>query len=113
MDHATATGTRYAFARVCVEVRIDAEFPTELRMKYKEKTIFQRVEYAWRPSPCKTYRTFTHGDNSCPLKDVQRQPKQVWVPKKSSSGGTPTPDVAAGVGVEVQRTIPEEEVQRD
>ena len=113
MDHATATGTRYAFARVCVEVGLDAEFPTELRMKYKEKTIFQRVEYAWRPSPCKTCRTFTHGDNSCPLKDVQGQPKQVWVPKKSSSGGTPTPDVAAGVGVEVQRTIPEEEVQRD
>ncbi|XXG82815.1 hypothetical protein AAC387_Pa10g0703 [Persea americana] len=39
MDCATATGTRYAFARVCVEVGIDAEFPTEMHMKYKEKTI--------------------------------------------------------------------------
>lgn len=51
MDHATVTGTRYAFARVCAEVGVDAEFPSELRMKYKEKTSIQKVEYAWRPNP--------------------------------------------------------------
>lgn len=98
MDHATATGSRYAFARVCVEVGIDAEFPSELRMKYKEKTIIQKVEYAWRPHPCKTCRTFTHGDNSCPFKLAKHTPKQVWVPKKTSSVGLPAPAVAAGGG---------------
>ena len=51
MDHATATGTRYAFARVCVEVEIDAEFPTEVQMKYNYKTIIQKLVYAWRPNP--------------------------------------------------------------
>lgn len=39
MDLAIVIGTRYAFARVCVEVGVDAEFPSELHMKYKEKTI--------------------------------------------------------------------------
>ncbi|XXG79967.1 hypothetical protein AAC387_Pa09g0930 [Persea americana] len=91
--------SRYAFARVCVEVGIDAEFPTELRMKYKEKTIIQKVEYAWRPHPCKTCRTFTHGDNSCPLKGAQQKQKQVWVPKTPSSVGKSTTGVAAEVGV--------------
>ncbi|XXG82823.1 hypothetical protein AAC387_Pa10g0710 [Persea americana] len=33
MNRATSTGTRYAFARVCVEIGIDTDFPTELRMK--------------------------------------------------------------------------------
>lgn len=66
MDHPTAAGTRYAFARICVEVDVDAEFPCELRMRYNDKTIIQKVEYAWRPNPCKTCRTFDHGDKSCP-----------------------------------------------
>ncbi|XXG82780.1 hypothetical protein AAC387_Pa10g0671 [Persea americana] len=98
MDHATATGFGYAFARVCVEVGIDAEFPSELRMKYKEKTVIQKVEYAWRPHPCKTCRTFTHGDSSCTFKLDKHTPKQIWVPKKTSSIGIPAPDVAAGGG---------------
>ena len=113
MDHATATGTRFAFARVYVEVGIDAEFPTELRMKYKDKTILQKVEYAWRPSSYKTCKTFTHGDNSCILKTVQHKPKQVWVPKKSSLVGIPAAGVDAGVGVEVQCNIQQEEMPRD
>ena len=57
------------------------------------------VEYAWRPHPCKTCRTFTHGDNACPFKLGKHTPKQVWVPKKTSSVGKPAPDVAAGGGV--------------
>ena len=85
MDHATAAGTRYAFARICVEVDIDAEFPSELRMKYKEQTIIQKIDYAWKPNPCKACRTFTHGEKSCPLKIDNSKPKQVWVPKKQSA----------------------------
>ena len=46
MDHVTAFGTHFAFARVCIEVGIDAEFLVEIRMKYIEKTILRRVEYA-------------------------------------------------------------------
>ena len=87
MDHATATGTRYAFARICVEVDVDAEFPSELRMKYKDKTIIQKVKYAWKPNPC---RTFNHGDKSCPLKIDRSKPKKVWVPKKKQGVDTPS-----------------------
>lgn len=43
MDYATATGTRYAFDRICVEVDVDAEFPFELRMKYKDKLSFKKL----------------------------------------------------------------------
>ena len=126
MDHATTTGTHYAFTRVCVEVGIDAEFPTELRMKYKEKIIIQKVDYAWRPHPCKTCRTFNHGDNSCPLKIDQHKPKQVWVPKKTPSVEKPTTSVDGGVDVvahvdkgahfqheDVQCDFQQEELQRD
>ena len=85
MDQASATGTRFAFARVCIEVGVDAELPSVIRMKYKDKAIMQRVEYAWRPNPCKKCRTFNHEDKACPLKAEQSKPKQIWVPKKIST----------------------------
>ena len=72
MDHATATGTS-AFPRVCIEVGLDADFPREIRMKSKGTTIVQKVEYAWKPNPCK----------ACPLKVSAPKPKQIWIPKKS------------------------------
>lgn len=90
MDHATAAGTRYAFARVCVEVGVDAEYPTELRMKFKDKTIIQKVEYAWKPNPCKTCKTFNHGDKACPLKMDSSQPKKVWMAKNRNKNTTVT-----------------------
>lgn len=76
MDHATTAGTRFVFARICVEVGIDADYPTELRMKYKDKTIIQKVEYAWKPNPCKASKTFNHGEKACPLKQDTTQPKR-------------------------------------
>lgn len=85
MDHATAAGTRFAFARVCIEVGIDAEFPAEIRIKYKEKMLVQKVEYAWKPNPCKTCHTFDHGEKACPKTTFASKPKQIWVPKKNTS----------------------------
>ena len=35
MDQATAAGTRYAFATVCIEVGVDAKLPSVICMKYK------------------------------------------------------------------------------
>ena len=59
-------------------------------MKYKDKTIIQKVEYAWKPNPCRTCRTFNHGDKSCPLKIDRSKPKKVWVPKKKQGVDTPS-----------------------
>jgi len=68
-----------------VEVDVDAELPNELRMKYKDKTIIQKLDYAWKPNPCKACRTFNHGEKSCPFKVDKSTTKQVWVPKKQSA----------------------------
>lgn len=51
-------------------------------MKYKGKTILQKVEYAWKPTPSKSCATFDHGDNACPLKGPAPKPRQIQVPKK-------------------------------
>ena len=85
MDHATAAGTRFAFARVCIEVGIDADYPAEICMKYRGKTIVQKVGYAWKPNPCKACNTFDVGDGACPLKVSASKPKQIWVPKKTTT----------------------------
>ena len=77
MDHATVGGTRFAFARVCIEVGVDALFPTEFHMKFKGKTILQKVEYAWKPNHCKSCHTFDSGDKACPLKSSTSQSKQI------------------------------------
>lgn len=82
MDHATATIMIFSFVRVCIEVGIDAELPTKIRMKYNGKTIMQKVEYEWKPNSCKSCHTFDHGDKACPLKLDSNKPKQIWVPKK-------------------------------
>lgn len=92
MDYATATGTCYAFDRICVEVDVDAEFPFELCMKYKDKTIIQKVEYASKPNPCKSCKTFNHGDKFYLLKADMSRPKKVWVRKKSQAE-EPHPDL--------------------
>ena len=39
MDQATTAGTRSAFARVCIEVGVDAKLPSVIRMKYKDNAI--------------------------------------------------------------------------
>lgn len=86
IDHAIAAGTRFSFARVCIEVRVDVELPAEIRMKYKDKSILQKVEYAWKPNPFKICHTFDHGDKACPLKGGVSKPKQIWAPKKKQVG---------------------------
>ena len=68
MDHSTATRTRIAFARICIDVNVDSPLPDEVFITYNDKTIVQRVEYAWRPSPCTKCSTFSHSDKACPLK---------------------------------------------
>lgn len=108
MDHATEASTRFAFARVCVEVGIDADFPTEIRMKYKGKSIMQKVEYAWKPNPCKTCHTFDHGEKACPLKGSVSKPKQIWVPKKPQVGNdvsTPTEGTMQANASEAEWTV--------
>ena len=49
MDQATTKGTRMAYARVCVEVDVDSQFPQVLCMGYKDKVILQPVGYEMRP----------------------------------------------------------------
>ncbi|GAA0157616.1 hypothetical protein LIER_43409 [Lithospermum erythrorhizon] len=66
-DRTTSEQSRLAYARVCVEVRIDnSELFEEITVKYVSGQEFvQKVTYEWVASKCSKCRKFGHKDGSC------------------------------------------------
>ncbi|KAK1270969.1 hypothetical protein QJS04_geneDACA004421 [Acorus gramineus] len=77
MDTATASQSRVAFARVCIEISAQSELPDSVL--YREEGIWKDipVEYEWKPSPCPNCSTFGHSSAQCAV-----TPK----PQKASGG---------------------------
>ncbi|XP_044497604.1 uncharacterized protein LOC123219673 [Mangifera indica] len=85
VDSITEEGTRLDFARICIEVKVDAECPDSicLALPNGESVIIQ-VEYTWKPIKCKGCQCFGHTTASCSL-----APKQnvVSIPRKTPKEG--------------------------
>ena len=67
--HMTAT-SRLDFARICVEVGMDFDFPTSVSMinrsSGKEEAV--QVDYEWQPVPCCHCAIFGHEEKACAIK---------------------------------------------
>ncbi|XP_057248240.1 uncharacterized protein LOC130590220 [Beta vulgaris subsp. vulgaris] len=91
-DRATAQKDSIEFARVLVEVRIDQDFPNEIRFENENGVeIVQGVKYECKPIFCKDCGGIGHTLEECRAKkqEIQRRmskPKQVWVRKESGLG---------------------------
>ncbi|GMH19171.1 hypothetical protein Nepgr_021012 [Nepenthes gracilis] len=60
------------FARICIEVGVDAVFPTKIRLcsgrnsHAKEDTPIEvEVVYQWKPLRCTRFKKFGHGTDQC------------------------------------------------
>ncbi|KAF9607568.1 hypothetical protein IFM89_036930 [Coptis chinensis] len=76
MDGATSMKRRLDFAKVCVTIPLDFEFPSSIKLKIRGKHIFVDVEYPWKPPSCSRCCRFGHPTARCPA-----APSQVWVPR--------------------------------
>lgn len=69
--------TRLNFARVCVEVGIEFEFPNSFDLVLGDGSTYEIfVEYPWKPQVCNSCKSFGHTSSHCPM-----EVKKVWVPK--------------------------------
>jgi hypothetical protein len=77
-DSVTENHSRLRFARVLVEVYIDAEFPKEIEVIGLDGGILTiGVEYPWLPIRCKKCRLFGHATYTC-----TKAEKAIRVPRK-------------------------------
>ncbi|KAK1316674.1 hypothetical protein QJS10_CPA05g01846 [Acorus calamus] len=97
MDTATASRSRVAFARVCIEISAQSELPDSVL--YREEGIWKDipVEYEWKPSPCPNCSTFGHSSAQCAVTSKQQKVSggkhiQIYVPvSKPASDPDPKP----------------------
>ncbi|GAA0163849.1 hypothetical protein LIER_19621 [Lithospermum erythrorhizon] len=66
VDRTTSEQSRLAFARVCVEIRVEDELFDEMTVRYASgKKYTQRILYEWVPFKCSKCKKFGHGDVAC------------------------------------------------
>ncbi|XP_077228453.1 uncharacterized protein LOC143861411 [Tasmannia lanceolata] len=87
MDSRTAEETRLSYARMCVEVDAESDFPDSIPIHTPYGIHIQSVQYDWKPSACKTCLDFSHTSEACPKKVqvAQHNYKQEWRPVKPLS----------------------------
>ncbi|KAF9595583.1 hypothetical protein IFM89_001055 [Coptis chinensis] len=75
-DDATQRKTRLDFGKVCIEVKVYAQYPTSLKFKLKVgKIAIVKVEYTWKPPSCTFCDRFGYSLAKCPNK-----PATTWRP---------------------------------
>ena len=72
LDTLTENQTKLSFARICIEVGIDCQFPKSVLLDLGNgdySTI--RIEYPWIPHCCSNCKSFGHNLAQCPLSKKQ------------------------------------------
>ncbi|GAV72801.1 Exo_endo_phos domain-containing protein/DUF4283 domain-containing protein, partial [Cephalotus follicularis] len=91
MDPATEGKQLISFARICVEMKADKEFPVAIKTRRTNGDIAEvKVEYSWRPPVCERCKVFDHSTRICPLKPG---------PRAEVQGERPAPDPEGWVEV--------------
>ncbi|KAF9624403.1 hypothetical protein IFM89_011328 [Coptis chinensis] len=80
MDGATSMKQRLDFAKVCVTILLEFDFPSSIKLKIREKHVYVNVEYPWKPPSCTVCCCFGHSTTKCPS-----SPAPVRVPRSSNA----------------------------
>ncbi|XVF43773.1 hypothetical protein PTKIN_Ptkin02bG0067200 [Pterospermum kingtungense] len=80
MDQITATCKQLSYAKVCVEIGMDKEIPSSVKIVMKHGSIVPiATEVPRYPQKCKGCNIFGHNEKTCPKVKVE---KVVWVHKQ-------------------------------
>ncbi|KAK4715958.1 hypothetical protein R3W88_014296 [Solanum pinnatisectum] len=83
------------FARLLVEVALDAQLPEKILFRNeKGNLIEQKVTYDWRPTLCKFYKKYGHSGDDCRKKkrpktipnDIPKEHEEVVLPNMQTDG---------------------------
>ncbi|KAJ8759784.1 hypothetical protein K2173_009885 [Erythroxylum novogranatense] len=79
MDSITASQSRLAYAKVCVEIDASIAVPKTIDVILRNGSVCSVwVEIPWLPLKCAQCKTFGHDEKGCSKKKTETQ---VWVPK--------------------------------
>ncbi|KAF9600032.1 hypothetical protein IFM89_002505 [Coptis chinensis] len=79
MDGATFMKQRLDFAKICVTIPLEFDFPSSIKLKIRDRHVYVDVEYPWKPPSCTKCCCFGHYTAKCPS-----SPAPVWVPRSSN-----------------------------
>ncbi|KAK9265503.1 hypothetical protein L1049_005517 [Liquidambar formosana] len=80
----TVARSRLSYARVCVEIDANSDFPTSFDLELEDGSSCEILaEYPWKPLVYKNCSSFGHSTLHCPL-----SVKKDWVPKKVEISNT-------------------------
>ncbi|XP_020689173.1 uncharacterized protein LOC110104414 [Dendrobium catenatum] len=65
-DKLTEQKTRLTFARVCVLVDNQANYPDEIKVSLDGDIVALKVQYEWHPIPCEHCKSLMHASFICP-----------------------------------------------
>ncbi|GAV85490.1 DUF4283 domain-containing protein [Cephalotus follicularis] len=66
-----------SFARICVEMKADKEFPEVIKTRRTNGALVEvKVKYSWKPPVCDRCKVFDHSTRVCPLKPGHREEVQ-------------------------------------
>ncbi|GAB2273699.1 hypothetical protein Dimus_008480 [Dionaea muscipula] len=89
----TASGSRLAFAKVCVEIDASEEFIYEVPVTLGTSSCLVRLRYPWLPPRCGVCLAFGHESSSCA--SCRSSVTEVHVPTTTSLHGDPQPTAHA------------------
>ncbi|KAL2929363.1 LINE-1 retrotransposable element ORF2 protein [Bienertia sinuspersici] len=107
VDSMTANRDKLQYARCMIEVKIDQEFPEEVRFKNERNEIVNvNISYEWKPETCKKCKKLGHDENQCYIRVNTVKVKKIWQQK-----GLTQQDAGTGCNEET-RTRRDVEVQQ-
>ncbi|GAV86408.1 DUF4283 domain-containing protein, partial [Cephalotus follicularis] len=88
MDAATTAGNRLSFARVCVKMKAQSNFPNSFKVRQRSGILADiMVQYVLKPSACSVCKVFDHSSKQCHL--VERNVPPAQAGKGSSDAQDP------------------------
>ncbi|RZC76286.1 hypothetical protein C5167_000417 [Papaver somniferum] len=78
-DDYTLNRTRLSYARVCIEIDVEFDYPLSIPLMIDGKIAWEMpVEYQWKPPKCDVWKVFGHSSTNCSKKLKPR-----WSTKKN------------------------------
>ena len=70
---------QYAYARICVEVDLEAGLPEAIKLSMENRSHFQKLNYKQLPFKCRGYQEYGHFIRNCPKKpETQLDKTEGW-----------------------------------
>ncbi|KAL2901192.1 LINE-1 retrotransposable element ORF2 protein [Bienertia sinuspersici] len=103
----TANRDKLQYARCMIEVKIDQEFPGEVKFKNERNEIVNvNISYEWKPETCKKCKKLGHDENQCYIREKTSKMKKIWQQKgltHQDAGAGGNEETRIGKDVEVQQ----------